>query len=314
MAQTPFPVGFKQARKGFQSSFNPQDFLNQYLKGFTPVNTNAELEDAADGADQAPEGFKPVTSTTTMQGSTQQGGPGQLGDIGFGVTGEGKTILDPYGSYAGFMPKIEKRDGKFYVQDNRGYGPFAGKMHEVPEAMAKMQARKASMGMTRFLMPNPNPEQFAQTTTAGGITGTMMPSYVTGGGRIHNPQFSFSGALTPKSYNEWATAFQTQRDPNFDPMSKAGSEIVSSNYEISAQPHYALRLGMPINRDAFADKIKARTGMSDEDAQFRADWVIGNQLYRKNVAGGFAKPGTYARQGGGIPKGSTWGQVSRGGR
>jgi hypothetical protein len=223
---------------------------------------------------------------------------GDLGDIGFGKTAEGKTILDPYGSYAGFMPKIEQRDGKFYVQDNRGYGSFKGKMHEVSEAMARNTARIASMGMKRYLMPHPNPEQFGQTTTAGGVTGSMMPEYVTGGGTINNPQFTFSGKLTPSSYNEWATAFQTQRNPNFDPLSKAGSETVTSNYDISANPALALRMGMPINRQAVAEEIARRRGTGvDASALQRADVRIGNQIFQKNVRGGHSAPGNYLRGG-----------------
>lgn len=295
---------------GQRRSATPISFLNNYIQssaptstGFTPVQTNvAPIERTADE-------FLP--QATSSQG-TQSLAPG---DIGFGLTPGGNTIVDSNGSYSGFIPKIENRDGQWYVEDNRGYGPFKGKMHKVSPEMAKMQQRKAAMGMTRYLMPHPNPEQFAQTTTAGGITGTMTPSYVTGGGTIWNPQFSFTGALTPKSYNEWATAFQTQRDPNFDPMSKAGSETVTSNYDISKNPAIALRMGMPINRMAVAEDIARRRGTGiDEDVLRRADWRIGSQLYRKNVAGGFAEPGTYARQGGGIPKGSTWSQVSRGNR
>jgi len=303
------PYGFDVSSPGGSSTSSgrgfrryrsePKSFLDDFLKG-TSTSRPILLASQED-------------SDTSSQSSAPEQTSSQGGSTGFGLTPEGKPIVDSYGSFAGFMPKIEKRDGKFYVEDNRGYGSFKGKTHEVPESMAKMQARKASMGMTRFLMPNPNPEQFAQTTAAGGITGSMMPEYVTGGGTIHNPQFSFSGALTPKSYNELATAFQTQQNPNFDPMSKDGSEIVTSNYDISANPGLALRMGMPINRMAVAEDIARRRGTGiDESVLRRADWRIGSQLYRKNVAGGFAEPGTYARQGGGIPKGSTWGQVSRG--
>lgn len=269
---------------GSRRSKTPINFLDDYISSSVPSDSEEQ------------------TSPSSEQASTSSA-PVQSGDIGFGLTPEGNTIVDSNGSWAGFTPKIEKRDGKFYVQDNRGYGPFKGKMHEVSPAMAKMQARKAAMGMTRYLMPNPNPERFAQTTTAGGVTGSMMPSYVTGGGTIWNPQFSFSGALTPSSYNEWATAFQTQRNPNFDPMSKAGSQTVTSNYEISSRPELALRMGMPINRMAVAEDIARRRGTDiDESALKRADWRIGNQLYRQNVRGGYAEPGTYAKQGGGIAR------------
>lgn len=285
MTSTPFPMGFKRPRRGFSSG----DFLNQYLQGFTGSQTPAASAPAE------------TASAPQAEAGTQQNlAPG---DIGFGLTPEGKTILDSNGSYGGFMPKIEKRDGKYYVEDNRGYGPFKGKMHEVSESMAANRARIASMGMMRYLMPHPNPEQFGATIEAGGITGSMTPSYVTGGGTVWNPQFKFSGALTPSNYNQWAMAYQTSRNPNFDPLSKAGSETVTSNYDISANPALALRKGMPINIQATAEEIARRRGTAvDQSAIDRAEWIAGNQLYRKNVEGGYAQPGTYARQGGGAAR------------
>jgi hypothetical protein len=226
---------------------------------------------------------------------------------------QSETATSPSDVAYGFTPSIQKQSGKFYVEDNRAYGPFKGRMHEVPEAMAQMQARKAAMGMTRYLTPNANPEQFSKTIEADGVTGTMTPSYVLGGGTVVNPQFKYSGPLNLENYNQFATALQTSRDPNFDPTSRAASPTTTSNYDISANPGLAMRMGMPISAEATAAEIARRRGTPvDESAMKRAEWRIGNQLYRKNVAGGYAEPGTYARQGGGIPRGSSWGQVSRG--
>lgn len=292
MTQTPFLVGFKQPRKGFQSSFNPQDFLNQYLKGFTPVDTNADLEDAADGADQAPEGFKTVAPTTTMQTSTQQGGPGQLGDIGFGVTGEGKTILDPYGSYAGFMPKIEKRDGDYYVEDNRGYGPFKGKMHKVSEAMAKNTARIASMGMKRYLMPNPD---LAKTYTSGGLTVNTVPM----GPSSYISQASINVPTNLADYNKAASEIYQQRTGQpfggYTPDTNLSAGVAPTLD--ATRPQSAFKAGMPIDLQGFASSIQARTGMDSEKALQRAKNIVGGMFYREGVRKGYYEPGTYIRQG-----------------
>lgn len=214
-----------------------------------------------------------------------------MGDIGFGTTAGGNTILDPHGSYAGFMPKIEKRGNEYFVEDNRGYGPFKGKMHKVSESMAKMQARKASMGMTRYLMPNMS---LASKKDYGGLTIEQIPM----GPSSTQPKVTISRPMNIGEYNTLAAqAYQEKYGKPFEGYETTGGWDGGNPVVDASRPQVAIRSGMPIDVQGFAASIQARTGLSGEDALKRASHIIGNQFYRHGVKQGYYEPGTYQKQG-----------------
>jgi hypothetical protein len=250
---------------------NSLDFLKKYA-GDLQSAAKRKIESAAaeDGFDF---GDIQVSDTTS--------------DIGFGTTPAGKTILDENGSWAGFIPRIEKRSDGWYVEDRRGYGPNKGKMHKVSESMAEHTARRAAMGQLRYLMPHPNPEKFVKTITAGGLTGTMTPSVVTGGGTIRNPQFKFSDEVNARNYNEWAKAYQKSTGTWQDPDKGLYGTGVSGNERwqwtgdnidsapnVAVSPRTATAMGVPINRDLVAAYIARNRGQPTAMDYKRADRQI----------------------------------------
>lgn len=292
MTSAPF-AGFKQSRRGFGSSQTGQGFLEQYLQFFNQQQKPAGDTQATSA--QATSEPAPAATPAAPEAPAAQrtpAFPGDLGDIGLGTTAEGKTILDPYGSYAGFMPKIEQRDGQFYVEDNRGYGPFKGKMHKVSPAMAKMQARKASMGMTRYLMPNPD---LAKTYTSGSVTVNTIPM----GPSSYQSQLSINAPTSLADYNKAASEIYQQRTGQpfggYTPDTNLSAGIAPTLD--SSRPFSAFKAGMPIDLQGYASFIQARTGMDPAKALQRAKNQIGGMFYREGVKKGYYEPGTYMRVG-----------------
>ena len=292
MAQTPFPAGFKRPRRGFGSSFNPQDFLNQYLRGFTPIQTNADLAEKPSGGDakQIPEGYTTITPSTMMesQSGTYQTTPGIQADMG--------AWFKAKEGFENWKPNVQQIGKDTYlIQDrtipweNGGFG--TPRMREVSGRTAEIFLDRINKGRYQPIVPNPS---LAKTFSSGGLTVNTIPK----GPSSYLSKATVTAPMSLEQYNKAATDIYQQiygkPFTGYTPDTNLAAGVAPTLD--ATRPHSAFAAGMPLDLAGYTQFLTKRLG-DPQLAAKRAKDTMGRLLYGAGVRQGYYKGGTYGREG-----------------